>query len=83
MPFRTAGRTAPAATHHPFARQRLKPPKTPRRRPRKGTKKVAGEKKEAVQTTYVCADGTTDQATLKSNACRDRGGVKPEPRQKH
>jgi vacuolar-type H+-ATPase subunit H len=42
----------------------------------KGTKKVAGETKKAVQTTYRCADGSTDQATVKSNACRDHGGVK-------
>ena len=42
----------------------------------KGTKKVAGETKDAVQTTYVCVDGTTDQATLKANACKDHGGVK-------
>ena len=42
----------------------------------KGTKKVAGKTKDAVQTTYVCVDGTTDQATLKANACKDRGGVK-------
>jgi hypothetical protein len=48
----------------------------------KGTKKVAGETKKAVQTTYRCADGTTDQATLKSNACRDHGGVRPEAKQK-
>ena len=48
----------------------------------KGTKKVAGETKDAVQTTYVCADGKTDQATLKTNACRDHGGVKAEPRSK-
>ena len=49
----------------------------------KGTKKVAGKTKDAVQTTYVCADGTTDQATLKANACRDHGGVKPEAKRKH
>ena len=42
----------------------------------KGTKKVAGETKDAVQTNYVCVDGTTDQATLKTNACKDHGGVK-------
>jgi hypothetical protein len=48
----------------------------------KGTKKVAGETKKAVQTTYVCADGTKDQATLKTNACRDHGGVRPEPKPK-
>ena len=49
----------------------------------KGTKKVAGATKDAVQTTYVCADGTTDQATLKTNACRDHGGVKPQAKRKH
>jgi hypothetical protein len=49
----------------------------------KGTKKVAEGTKDAVQTTYVCADGTTDQATLKTNACRDHGGVKPEAKRKH
>ena len=48
----------------------------------KGTKKVAGETKKAVQTTYRCADGSTDQATVKSNACRDHGGVKAEAKQK-
>jgi hypothetical protein len=42
----------------------------------KGTKKVAEGTKNAVQTKYVCSDGTTDQATLKDNACRDHGGVK-------
>jgi hypothetical protein len=49
----------------------------------KGTKKVAGETKNAVQTTYRCADGTMDQATLKTNACRDHGGVKPRAKSKH
>jgi hypothetical protein len=49
----------------------------------KGTKKVAGETKKAVQTTYTCADGTTDRATVKTNACRDHGGVRPEAKQKH
>jgi hypothetical protein len=48
----------------------------------KGTKKVAGGTKDAVQTTYACADGTSDQATLKTNACRDHGGVKAERRAK-
>ena len=42
----------------------------------KGTKKVADKTKDAVQTKYVCSDGTTDEATLKDNACRDHGGVK-------
>jgi hypothetical protein len=49
----------------------------------KGTQKVAGETKKAVQTTYRCADGTTDQATLKTNACKDHGGVRPEAKRKH
>ena len=49
----------------------------------KGTQKVTGETKKAVQTTYRCADGTTDQATLKTNACRDHGGVRPEAKRKH
>jgi hypothetical protein len=48
----------------------------------KGTKKVAEGTKAAVQTTYVCADGTTDQATLKTNACRDHGGVRPAAKRK-
>jgi hypothetical protein len=48
----------------------------------KGAKKVADGTKDAVQTTYVCADGTTDQATLKSNACRDHGGVRPAAKRK-
>lgn len=48
----------------------------------KGTKKVAEGTKDAVQTTYVCRDGTTDQATLKTNACRDHGGVRPEAKRK-
>ena len=49
----------------------------------KGTKKAAGATKDAVQTTYTCADGTTDEATLKANACKDRGGVKPDAKAKH
>ena len=52
------------------------------RQPAKGTKKVAEGTKDAVQTNYVCADGTTDQATLKTNACRDHGGVRPEAKRK-
>jgi hypothetical protein len=44
----------------------------------KGTKKVASETKDAVQTTYRCADGKTDRAALKKDACRDHGGVKAE-----
>ena len=42
----------------------------------KGTKKVAEGTKNAVQTTYVCNDGKTDQATVRKNACKDRGGVR-------
>jgi hypothetical protein len=42
----------------------------------KGTKKAADATKDAIQRTYECADGTTDQATLKANACTDHGGVK-------
>ena len=49
----------------------------------KGTKKVAGATKDAVQTTYACADGTTDQATLKANACGSHGGVKADAKAKH
>ena len=48
----------------------------------KGTKKVAKGTKDAVQTTYVCKDGKKDQATLKTNACRDHGGVKAEQKAK-
>jgi hypothetical protein len=48
----------------------------------KGTKKAADKTKDAVQTTYVCADGKTDQATAKANACKDHGGVKAEPKSK-
>ena len=48
----------------------------------KGSKKVAEGTKGAVQSTYACADGTTDQATLKTNACRDHGGVRPEAKRK-
>jgi len=42
----------------------------------KGTKKAAKATKDAVQRTYTCVDGTTDEATLKANACKDHGGVK-------
>src|ERR1044071_7118843 len=42
----------------------------------KGTKKAAKATKKAVQHTYACVDGTTDEATLKANACKDHGGVK-------
>ena len=48
----------------------------------KGTKKVAKGTKNAVQSTYVCRDGKTDRATLKENACKDHGGVKPEQKAK-
>ena len=48
----------------------------------KGTKKVAEGTKDAVQTTYRCNDGKTDQATLKQNACKDHGGVKAEQKAK-
>jgi hypothetical protein len=41
----------------------------------KGTKKAAKATKDAVQRTYICVDGTTDEATLKANACKDHGGV--------
>ena len=43
----------------------------------KGTKKAAKATKNAVQRNWVCVDGTTDEATLKANACKDHGGVKP------
>ena len=50
----------------------------------KGPKKAAAGTKDAVQTTYVCADGKTDQATVKKNACKDHGGVRanqsPKPK---
>src|SRR3954463_9025890 len=49
----------------------------------KGTKKVAEESKDAVQTKYVCVDGTTDEATLKTNACTGHGGVKANVKTKH
>lgn len=45
----------------------------------KGAKKVGGATKDAVQRTYRCADGKTDQATVKANACHDHGGVRQEP----
>ena len=48
----------------------------------KGTKKVAKGTKDAVQTTYRCNDGKTDQATVKKNACNDHGGVKAEQKAK-
>jgi hypothetical protein len=41
-----------------------------------GSKKAAGATKDAVQRKYTCVDGTTDEATLKANACKDHGGVK-------
>src|SRR5215213_9928155 len=48
----------------------------------KGTKKAAGATKGAVQRTFVCVDGTTDEATLKANACKDHGGVTVEAKVK-
>ena len=48
----------------------------------KGTKKATNATKDAVQRTYACADGTTDQATLKANACKDHGGVKVQAKTK-
>ena len=48
----------------------------------KGAKKVTKEAKGAVQTTYRCNDGKTDQATVKKNACKDHGGVKAEQKAK-
>jgi hypothetical protein len=44
----------------------------------KGAKKVGTEANDVVQTTYTCTDGTKDKATVKENACREHGGVKPE-----
>ena len=44
----------------------------------KGAKKVGEGTKKAVQTTYVCNDGKTDQATVKKNACKDHGGVRAQ-----
>jgi len=46
---------------------------------KKGAKATANATKDAVQRTYICVDGTTDEATLKANACKDHGGVKPAP----
>ena len=40
-----------------------------------GTKKTARATKNAVSRTYTCVDGTTDNATLKANACKEHGGV--------
>ena len=48
----------------------------------KGTKKAAKATKKAVQHTYACVDGTTDEATLKANACKDHGGVRVEAKVK-
>jgi len=48
----------------------------------KGTTKAANATKKAVQHTYACVDGTTDEATLKANACKDHGGVKVEAKVK-
>jgi hypothetical protein len=48
----------------------------------KGTKKAARATKNAVQRTYACADGTTDKATIRANACKEHGGVKVEAKVK-
>jgi hypothetical protein len=48
----------------------------------KGTKKAARATKNAVQRTYACADGTTDNATIRANACKEHGGVKVEAKVK-
>ena len=42
------------------------------------TKKAAGATQDAVQRTYVCADGKTDKATVKTNACKNHGGVRQQ-----
>jgi hypothetical protein len=47
-----------------------------------GTKKAGRATKNAVQRTYACVDGTTDEATIKANACKDHGGVKVEAKVK-
>jgi len=38
--------------------------------------------KNAVQQTYACVDGTTDNAAIKANACKDHGGVKVQAKVK-
>jgi hypothetical protein len=43
---------------------------------KKGAKATTNATKNAVQRPYACADGTTDEAALKANACKDHGGVK-------
>jgi hypothetical protein len=48
----------------------------------KGTKKAARATKNAVQRPYACVDGTTDNATIKANACKDHGGVKVQAKAK-
>jgi len=45
---------------------------------KKGVEAAEKGTKKAVQTTYVCNDGKTDQATVKKNACKDHGGVRAE-----
>ena len=45
---------------------------------KKGVEAAEKGTKKAVQTTYVCNDGKTDQATVKKNACKDDGGVRAE-----
>lgn len=44
----------------------------------KGTKKATHATKDAVQRTWTCVDGTTDEATLKANACKTHGGVQAD-----
>ena len=48
----------------------------------KGTKKAAKATKDAVQRTFVCVDGATDEATLKVNACKNHGGVRDDAKAK-
>jgi hypothetical protein len=47
---------------------------------KKGVDATEKGAKKVVQSTYRCNDGKTDKATLKENACKDHGGVKPEPK---
>jgi hypothetical protein len=49
---------------------------------KKGAKATANATKSTVQRTYTCVDGTTDEAALKANACKDHGGVKPDAKAK-
>jgi hypothetical protein len=48
----------------------------------KGTKKATRATKNAIQRTYACVDGTTDNATVRANACKDHGGVKVQAKVK-